>query len=195
MRGLIFLSLIPSFIAAKVLCPNGKTVCPEELYCCEIDGEYSCCDHYATTLFPDTKMKVYPGVEIKEVKSLALAASNKSMSADVALKYDTCTEDCLGTCCNSDSCCPHRSATCCDSLTCCPTLSQCCSNGCCENMSHCCGSGCCERGTRCCGSWCCDEKYICGNRYMTCRNKGMVFSPELTSVLVLAFSSLVFRHF
>ncbi|GBN10919.1 hypothetical protein AVEN_160387-1 [Araneus ventricosus] len=200
MRGLIFMLLIPSLMAANVLCPNGKTTCPEELYCCEIDGEHRCCDDYATTDVPDTKMKVYPGIETTVSQASTLAFSNASMSADVALSYVTCSSifNCEGPCCSTYNCCPHKFGSCCTSSKCCGSLSSCCAGGCCEFMSTCCGSRCCPSGSKCCsgtgGSWCCDTKYSCGTRYMTCRNKGIAFSPEITTVVVLALGFLMSRY-
>ncbi|CAL1290427.1 unnamed protein product [Larinioides sclopetarius] len=44
MKAFLLLVFIPSFIAADILCPKSKTTCPEDKKCCEVDGEYSCCD-------------------------------------------------------------------------------------------------------------------------------------------------------
>ncbi|CAL1283433.1 unnamed protein product [Larinioides sclopetarius] len=197
MRGLILMFLIPSLTAAKVLCPNGKTTCPEELYCCEIDGEHSCCDPNVTSNAPDTKIKVYPGIETTEIEASTLAFSNASMPEDVASSYGRCSTvfNCKGPCCSTYNCCDEYLGSCCSSTTCCASLKTCCAGGCCGFMSTCCGSQCCPSGSKCCGSWCCDAKYSCGTRYMTCRNKGIAFSPEITTVLVLALGVLLSRHF
>ncbi|CAL1290441.1 unnamed protein product [Larinioides sclopetarius] len=121
-----------------------------EKKCCEVDGEYSCCDSDVDLGEPS---KVYAGVEY--VSSVPFA--HLSYPANESKQMMSCGDDkcylfpsrrCGNYCCgHTDVCCGHG----------CYTLTQsCCGFGCCGLLQERCGNGCCGQGYHCCGSRCCN---------------------------------------
>ncbi|CAL1278464.1 unnamed protein product [Larinioides sclopetarius] len=183
MNAFILLIIIPSFIAADILCPDSKTSCPEGKQCCEADGVYSCCDAEDYQDVPDIRKKVYAGLEIMS----GTVFENGSFSAnDSTLQFGLmCDLFCSGTCCKEGCCsysratcceggCCPKASTCCGGNRCCPDLKKCCRDGCCPqtatccggnrccpNLTQCCRNGCCPKNSKCCGNGCCSYGTIC----------------------------------
>ncbi|CAL1278463.1 unnamed protein product [Larinioides sclopetarius] len=205
MKAFVLLVFIPSFITADILCPNSKTTCPKDKKCCEVDGEYSCCDLDVDLEEPARRLKVYAGVEY--MSSVPFAHLSHS-SNESKLQYGVCSPlNCDGTCCDdfSYSCCPYISGTCCDDDKCCPYLTKCCNDGgccklnyeccgakccaslrkccgehCCGITQSCCGDGCCGTLQKCCGNGCCDYGYNCCESW--CCKEGSRCGPNKTCV-------------
>ncbi|CAL1278462.1 unnamed protein product [Larinioides sclopetarius] len=193
MKAFVLLAFIPVLIEANILCPNSKTTCAEDKQCCEVDGEYSCCDLDIDQDVSAGRLKVFPGVEMMGSDAFANASSsNESM-----LYYESCSLlNCPGTCCRTPyyKCCPGSLSVCCDGDKCCSSLGKCCGGGCCGSLQKCCGNGCCDFGYNCCETWCCKEGSRCGSRDHTCIAKGTTISPEFISLLLMAASAFIFHR-
>ncbi|CAL1290461.1 unnamed protein product [Larinioides sclopetarius] len=151
MKAFVLLVSIPSFITADILCPKSKTTCPEGKKCCEVDGEYSCCDSDVDLEEP---AKVYAGVEYASLFPFA----NLSYPANESNEIMNCQfpkKQCGTQCCDlTDLCC----------VGCCRLTDTCCGNGCCRLTDICCGNHCCRLTDTCCGGGCCRIlKKCCGN--------------------------------
>ncbi|CAL1290450.1 unnamed protein product [Larinioides sclopetarius] len=155
MKAFVLLVFIPSFITADILCPKSKITCPEDKKCCEVDGEYSCCDSDVDLEEP---AKVYAGVEFVSLipfANLSYAAYESNEIMDCKPPNKICGTQCCG---QTDVCCGNLCCritdTCCGS-GCCRVTDICCGQHCCRVTDTCCGGGCCRILKKCCGNVCC----------------------------------------
>ncbi|CAL1290456.1 unnamed protein product [Larinioides sclopetarius] len=138
MKAFVLLVFIPSFITADILCPKSKTTCPEDKKCCEVDGEYSCCDSDVDLEEP---AKVHAGVEYVTLVPFA----NLSYPAIESQQMMNSVDDIY--CGDFEKNCGNH---------CCGMTDVCCGEGCCGITDTCCGGNhCCIITDSCCGSGCC----------------------------------------
>ncbi|CAL1290455.1 unnamed protein product [Larinioides sclopetarius] len=133
MKAFVLLVFIPSFITADILCPKSKTTCPEDKKCCEVDGEYSCCDS---------------DVDIEEPAQVFANLSYPANESKQMMNCQRSQKQCGDHCCGwTDICCGKG---------CCGVTDNCCDDHCCGLTETCCGAGCCPWMKKCCGNRCCD---------------------------------------
>ncbi|CAL1290472.1 unnamed protein product [Larinioides sclopetarius] len=90
-NAFVLFVFIPSFITADILCPKSKTTCPEDKKCCEVDGEYSCCDSDVDLEEP---AKVNTGVEYVAVESRTPVAVIIAVESRTAVAVVVAVESC-----------------------------------------------------------------------------------------------------
>ncbi|GBM03209.1 hypothetical protein AVEN_142511-1 [Araneus ventricosus] len=167
MKAFLLLIFVPSLVAGDSLCPNSKTTCPEGKECCEVEGEYSCCDPDGDQDTPAIRMKVVPGVEITSPTMFANSSFSTNESALPVGMW--CYLLCPGNCCENDVCC--------------------------RSNTVCCDNGCCPLGySTCCESWCCKTGYRCGTNlhtFLMCLSTGANISPQIIVLLLLVASVFV----
>uniref|UniRef100_A0A3Q2P8Z2 Granulin b n=1 Tax=Fundulus heteroclitus TaxID=8078 RepID=A0A3Q2P8Z2_FUNHE len=128
----------PVSAAVPVICPGGKSSCPEAYTCCLLtSGDYGCCPYPEATCCDD-HLHCCPSNTTCDLKhdvcksggaNVALAKTIPAMSSDVECPDKSLCPD-LTTCCQltngSFGCCPMPNAVCCSDHThCCPSGTSC----------------------------------------------------------------------